>query len=357
MEEKVLFNLLSIPAISGREEKIISFLKEEMKRLKLNYEIDNLGSLWAVKKTENKNAKTVMIDAHVDEVGFNVTKIEENGFICFEAQGGIFSKSVIFQRLKVWTSNLKKGYVGTVVTPELDLTSYESLVRVQKFQIDKMFLDVGFSSKKEAQEAGIKIGNVITFATKPVINKNHLISKAIDNRLGTYIVYDLLDFVSRNTFDYNIVIGFSVQEEVGLRGSRVSTYKYNPDIGIVVDISPANDYNADINGSLGKGTILRHKDGMTVYPKVITHYLKKVIDKNNIKYQDYFSAGGTNAGIMHVTCEGKPVFPIGFLARNLHTASSVCDLRDLEETQKLIKALLKDLNNSKISDIKQLGRK
>lgn len=355
MEEKVLFNLLSLPGISGREERIISFLKEKIENLKLNYELDNLGSLWIIKKTKNEKAKTVMIDAHIDEVGFNVTKIEENGFIRFEPQGGVFSKSVIFQRLKVWNKSLTRGYTGTVVTPELDLTSYESMLMVQKFQIDKMFLDIGFSSKKEVEEANIKIGNVVTFATKPIIRHNRLISKAIDNRLGAFIVYDLLDFIAKNNFDYNIVIGFSVQEEVGLRGSRVSTYKYKPDLGIVVDISPANDYNAEIRGSLGKGTILRHKDGMTVYPKVITNYLRKVIEKNKIKYQDYFSNGGTNAGIMHISNEGTPVFPIGLLARNLHTASSVCDLRDLEETQKLIRALLKDLNNSKINGIKQLG--
>lgn len=348
MDKEVLFNILSIPGISGREEKIMSYIKDNIKKLNLDYEFDNLGSLWVKKNTTLKGAKTVMIEAHVDEVGFNVTEITKSGFIKFEPQGGIFSKSILFQRLNVWNNDLTKSYEGVVVYPELDLTSYESLLKVQKFNVEKMCLDIGAKDDKEVKEMGIKIGNVITFANKPIINNNRLISKAIDNRLGAYLVYNLLEFVAKNEFDYNIIIGFSTQEEVGLRGVRASTYKYNPDVGIVVDISPANDYNLDPSGALGKGTMLRHMDALTVYPKVVTRYLNDLIIRNNIKYQNYISSGGTNAGIMHILKEGRIVFPIGLLARNLHTSSSICDLKDLEETEKLLRALLKDLNSSKI---------
>jgi len=191
---------------------------------------------------------------------------------------------------------------------------------------------------------------MITFDTNVEFNGNRVIAKSVDNRAGVSIIIEMMKFISNKEFDFNIVIGGSTQEEVGLRGGRTSAYKFKPDLAIVVDVSPANDCPESLNnsGALGKGTMLRHKDARVIYSTSVINYLRKIMNKNKIKYQDYFSKGGTNAGSISLTRDGITTMPIGFVARSLHTGSTVFDLKDYEETIKLLELILEDLNNKKI---------
>lgn len=350
INRNILTKLLESPGLSGREVFVMKILEKQMIKFGLTIERDNLGSLWGIKKSSSKNPKTLIIDAHIDEVGFFVTNISDEGMISFENQGGIWNQSLNSQRLRVWNEKYSKSYSGAVLFPGTN--SHRGIGKAP--EIDKMLLDIGATSKKEVDEWGIKIGSSITFDTKTEINGKRVITKAADNRVGVSMVIDIIEFISKNNFDYNIIIGSSVQEEVGLRGARTSTYKFSPDMGIVIDVSPANDFSGkkEPYGVLGKGTMIRHKDAMTIYPKNIIDYLRKIIKKNKIKYQDYFSTGGTNAGVMHLWKEGMPIIPIGIVARSLHTGSSVFDLDDYEETVKLIEFILKDLNGNKIVKFK-----
>lgn len=350
MNKKLVKKLLETPGISGKEDLISEIVKSEIKKNKLEMQRDNLGGVWAIKKSEKKNAKTIMIDSHMDEVGFMVTGIKSNGMISFVNQGGIWNLTLNSQRLRVWTSNFSKSFSGVVLFPNTNTHGGTGKTP----EIKNMLLDIGASSKEEVIKWGIKEGDAITFDTNVEINGNRVISKAIDNRVGVALVLELMSFIKDKKFDFNIVIGASTQEEVGLRGTRVSTFKFKPDLGFVIDVSPSRDIPLpqEPNGILGKGTMLRHKDAATVYlPKAID-YIRNILKKNDILYQDYISLGGTNAGQMHLQNEGIVVLPFGIVARNLHTSSSVFDINDYNETLKLLESILLDLNSNKIVKLK-----
>lgn len=344
-----LKTVLDTPGISGRESKIREIVKKSIKKNGLELSFDNLGSIWGTKLSKNKNAKTIMIDAHMDEVGFMVTNIDKRGFISFESVGGVWPATLNTQRLRVWTDDYEKSFTGVVELPGANTHQGTG----GNVKIENMLLDIGAESDKEVAKWGISVGSAITFDSEVQFNGNRVISKAIDNRLGVYSVLEVMNFIKDKEFDFNIVIGCTVQEENGLIGARTSSYMIDADLAIVIDVSPATDIPAgpQPKGILGEGTMLRHKDARTIYSRKVVEYLRKILKDNKIKYQDYFSLGGTNAGNIHLSKEGIKTIPIGLVARNLHTASTVFDLRDLDETLKLLEAILNDLNSAKINKL------
>ena len=346
VNKKLLKTLLEAPGVSGNENIIRELIKKQINKYGFDLEYDNLGSIWGIKKSKKKNAKTILIDAHMDEVGFLITQIHDNGLISFEPIGGVWNKTLNVTRLKVWNKNLTKSFSGVVHFP--NNSPHQGLGKTP--DIDKMLLDIGAEDKKEVIKWGINIGQMVTFDTQAEFNGKRVISKSVDNRVGISIIIEMMNYISDKEFDFNIVIGGSAQEEVGLRGAKTSAYKFDPDLAIVVDVSPANDYPVAKNnsGSLGQGTMLRHKDARAIYSPKIIEYLRKLMIKNKIKYQDYFSQGGTNAGTISLTKSGIVTIPVGLVARSLHTGSTVFDLNDYEETLKLLELILSDLNHNKI---------
>ncbi len=263
--------------------------------------------------------------------------------------GGVWSQILNTQRLRVWTNDFSKSYVGVIEWPGTN--SHQGVGGNVK--IENMLLDIGAESDKEVEKWGINIGSVITFDSEAEFNGNRVISKSVDNRLGVYSVMEIINYIKDKTFDYNIIVGCTVQEETGLTGARTSAYMHDADLAVVIDVSPAVDFPRGEfpKGVLGEGTMLRHKDARTIYSRNIIDYLRKLIKANDIKSQDYFSQGGTNAGNIHLSKDGIKTIPIGLVARNLHTSSTVFDMRDLEATLDLLEALLEDLNSSKINKL------
>lgn len=346
LNKKKLITLCEFPAVYGKEEHIAKVIKKEITKNGLKLETDNLGSVWGVKESTNKKAKTILIDAHMDEVGFLVTKLNKNGLISFEVQGGIWKDSLNSQRLRVWSPDISKSYSGVVAFP--DANTHKGTGKTP--EIEDMFLDIGAQNDKELLKMGLKQGSMITFDTKTEFNGNRVVTKAADNRVGASMIVEIMNYIKDKEFDYNIVVGCTVREEGGLIGARTSAYKFNPDLAMVIDVSPARDIPVKQlpNGVLGEGTMLRHKDAATIYSPKIIDYLASIIKKNKLKYQDYFSLGGTNAGSIHISNEGIKVIPIGIVARNLHTGSTVFDINDYNETLKLIEFILRDISSNKI---------
>ncbi len=351
LNKSTLKTLLESPGISGREEVLTKVVVKAIKKNGLELIQDNLGSVWGVKKSTNKNAKKVLIDAHMDEVGFMVTGINKSGTLKFEKIGGIWNAPLNYQRVKVWNDSFDKSTVGVISWPN---TNSHKGIGAKAPEVEDMLIDLGFSSEKEVEKAGIKVGATVTFDSETIFNGNRVISKAIDNRLGVCAVIELMNFIKEKEFDFDIYIGSSVQEEVGLRGAKTSAHMIEPDLAIVIDVSPATDVagGSEPKGVLGKGTMIRHKDAIVVYNRNVIEYLRGLAKKNDIKTQDYISLGGTNAGIIEIVRSGVTVVPIGLVARNLHTASSVFDITDYEETLKLLESILNDLDSKKIVKFK-----
>lgn len=354
MNRRTLSKLMKLPGIPGQEDTIIYELIKKMKQVRLDIERDNLGSVWAIKKSVVKNAPTVLIDAHMDEVGFQVTGFTDDGLIKFEEQGFIQKSIMMGLRLDVWTKSFSKAYVGVVLSRKSH--SSENMEKIP--EINELLLDVGAKNKTELEEMEIELGSTITFEGDAKFQANSVIGKAVDNRAGVAIIHELLDFISKRKFNFDIIIGSSVQEEVGLRGARVTAYKYNPDLAIIIDVSPANDFykqnkKAYEMGKVGGGTLIRYKDALTVFPKSVTNYLEKVAKDNSIEHQNYFGSGGTNSGIIHIMNSGIITIPLGFVARNLHTPSQIFDITDYENTLKFAKSILLDLTVNKIKTFRQ----
>ncbi|AHK22187.1 Glutamyl aminopeptidase [Candidatus Hepatoplasma crinochetorum Av] len=336
-----LKELLLIPGISGYENKVIEFLKKEFSNLKYKYTRDNLGSIIFTKDNSNKdsNLKRIVIDAHIDEVGFLITELNENGTVVIESVGGLNLKLMQGQVFEVWDTNFENYNLAILTFPnqqekDLDLT--------------KAILDLGFRSKKDLLSNNIKIGSSVTFPSFYQENKDSILSKSIDNRLGAFIALNLAKKLNERDLNFNINFVFSVQEEVGLRGSRTAVYDLNPDLVIVVDISPSYELEGKDSpyGLLGQGTMLRHKDVYTIYKKDVVIFLRNLFNESKIKYQNYFSFGGTNAGIIQLIKDGILVIPFGLVARNIHTSLAIVDKKDLEETEKGLEILINKIDQN-----------
>ncbi len=333
--------LSQINGVSGHEENVAAYLNNAYSEMGYDVIYDNLGSIAAVKKSKKKDAKTLMILAHMDEVGFLVKDILDTGVLKMHPVGGWFSQNLLAHRVSVTTRSGKvfKGAIGA--TPPHLLTADE---RIRPFQIESMIVDIGANSKEEALEWGVNIGDMIVVDGKfENLNNNRLLAKAFDNRYGCVMGLDILDTFKDMELDFNLVVGASVQEEVGLRGAQTLTNMINPDEAIILDCSPANDaVSKDAMGKLGEGVLIRVMDGSMIASKDFLYELVDVCTVNDIKHQYYYSPGGTDAGIVHKTHSGVRTLTCCIVARNIHTSSSILDTNDyLAAKEALVKLLEK----------------
>ena len=230
--------------IPGDEAEVSRIMKQHLEPLADELIYDNLGSIFALKRSKNPHAKTLMIAGHMDEVGFLVNAINAQGCLSLNPVGGWWNQTLLGQRVLVKTKSGKKikGTIGSI-PPHL-LTDKE---RNAPMDIKNMLVDIGQSSKAEVLALGIGVGSpvVLEGAFEVLENGKRLLSKAWDNRYGCIMGIELLEALKDTELDVNLVVGATVQEEVGLRGAQTATYKVKPDAAIVFDCSPANDASGD----------------------------------------------------------------------------------------------------------------
>lgn len=335
LNKKRLKEILEVAGISGRESNVSNYLEKVFVENGFEVDYDNLGSIIATKKSNEKDAKKLLFDAHMDEVGFMITDITKNGLLKFESHGYINNASLLNQRVRIY-NNEGEYYVGVITYPINPLAP-----SAKAPEIEKMYIDLGASSKAEIEKSfKLKIGNIIVFDSETIFNGNRVITKAADDRVGISLLLDIAEYTKDKELPYDLVLVGSVQEEVGIRGARTATYKVNPDLVFTIDTSPSNDFPASKSeGDLGKGTFLRHKDALHISSLETITFLEKILKTNKITYQDYFSHGGTNAYAYSLIAAGTPVIQLGLLVRNIHSGSVIFDLNDYQETQKLIEKI------------------
>ncbi|MFA5720282.1 MAG: hypothetical protein WC939_04410, partial [Acholeplasmataceae bacterium] len=223
--------------ISAYEHNIKKIFEREIKKYP-SYEIiqDNLGSIFAYKKSSHKDAKTVMIAAHMDEVGLMISDIRDNGLIKVIPIGGLDPQVYLSQLVYIETNNKHiPGIIGAI-PPHIS--------KDQKVTFDVLSIDTGMN-KTQLLEAGVMIGQMVLPKTPFMYNHNQtrVIAKAVDNRWGCGMALELIKDLATKEFPFHLAIGATVQEEVGLRGASTATYKINPDMFIALDASPLNDLN------------------------------------------------------------------------------------------------------------------
>ena len=312
---------------------------------------DGLGGIFGIKKG-NSQDPVVMVAGHMDEVGFMVTSITDNGMIRFQTLGGWWSQVLLAQRVQIMTDNGPiTGVIGSIPP---HLLGEEQ--RRKPMDIKNMLIDIGADNKENAQEIGIKPGQQIVpiCPFTPMANEKKILAKAWDNRYGCGLSIELLKELQGVELPNTLYSGATVQEEVGLRGAQTAANMINPDIFYALDASPANDMSGDKNefGQLGKGALLRILDRSMVTHRGIREFILDTAESNNIPYQYFVSQGGTDAGRVHISNEGVPSAVVGICSRYIHTHASMIHVDDYAAAKELIVKLVKQSDRSTIETIK-----
>lgn len=343
--------------ISGQENDVRAYLAKQYAVLCDEVIYDNLGSIFGVKKSINKNAKTIMLAGHMDEIGFVVRDINATGCLSLTPIGGWWNQTLLGQRVLVKNRDGKtfKGVIGSIPP---HLLSVED--RAKPMEIKQMLVDIGATNKEEVLRWGILPGDGILVEGSFVAfeSGNRLLAKAWDNRYGCIMGLEVLEALQGVSLDVNLVIGATVQEEVGLRGATTAGYLVKPDVAIVFDCSPANDATGQKEefGQLGKGPLVRFIDANYLpHRGFLNHYID-LLEREQIPYQYYQSMGGTDAGALHKQFAGILTLTMCICARNIHTNSSIIDSNDFINARRAALAMIHSLTPEKITSLLESNR-
>lgn len=353
MNEKTLAlmeELTQLIGIAGDERAVSQCLKAHFQPYCDEIIYDNLGSIFAVKRCGKENAPRVMVCGHMDEVGFMITGIQKNGLLKFICIGGIDGQSMHSQRVRIKASTGKE-YSGVMVAHEDDIKACDP---------KKMFIDLGVTSEEEAKKLGIKAGDsaVIDGVFTPLANGKRILSKAWDDRYGCIMAVELLEELQGVSLEYDLYIGATVQEEVGMRGGTTATGLIHPDMGIVMDCSFANDIKGNDNevGQLGKGILIRYYDKGMMPNRALLDHLVEICDNHKIAHQYFYNMGNTDAAWVHKLFSGCPTLSACICGRNVHTGNSIIDMDDYSSAKQATLTILKDLTVEKIEAFKAENR-
>jgi putative aminopeptidase FrvX len=354
MEEqtlKLFQTLTELPGAPGNEHLVRNFMREQLSLYSDEIVQDKLGSIFGIKKG-TENGPTIMVAGHMDEVGFMVTQITDNGMLRFQPLGGWWSQVLLAQRVQIMTDNGPIiGVIGSIPPHLLDESK-----KNKPMEISNMLIDIGADDKDDAQKIGIKPGQPILpiCPFTPMANKKKIMAKAWDNRYGCGLAIELLKEVKDETLPNTLYAGATVQEEVGLRGSQTAANMIKPDIFFALDASPANDMTGEKSefGQLGKGTLLRILDRTMVTHRGMKEFVLDTAEKYKIPYQYFVSPGGTDAGKVHLSNEGVPSAVIGICSRYIHTHASIIHVDDYAAAKELVVNLVKACNQTTVDTIR-----
>jgi endoglucanase len=336
----LLRDLTEKVGVSGNEEQIREYIKDKIKDYCDDIKIDVMGNLIAYKKSNKRNSKNVIISAHMDEVGFMVTKITDKGFLKFKSVGGIDDRILLSKKVVIGNEKIK----GVIGLKAIHLQNEEE--RKKPVKISDMYIDIGASSKEEAKKK-INLGDYGTFLSNYVEFGDRLVkAKALDDRVGCSIIIELL----KNTYPCNIYACFTVQEEVGLRGAMTAAYGIDADLALILECTTSCDV-PDVGEhesvtTIGEGPAISIIDRATYSDKRLNNYIKEQAENKRISYQYKRGIfGGNDAGKIHLSKTGIPSCSISVPCRYIHSPISVMSIKDYDNTFKLAQAFLENIEN------------
>ena len=327
--KKLLQTLTETFGPSGYEDEVRKVVRREVESLADEIRVDTLGNL-IIRKRPTKaaqDARKIMIAAHMDEIGVIASHVDENGFIRFAPIGGVFRRYVLGGRVRFL--NGTPGIIG-----------YDRLDNVNELPtLDKVYIDVGATSPRDCP---VKVGDVAAFDRQFSDLGDRLAAKSMDNRVGVLVAIETLRALKSTSFDVYFV--FTTQEEVGVRGATTSAYGVDPDLGIALDVTPSGDTpNAlRMEMALGKGPCIKIQDVGMIADSRVVQWMVRTAEKNKIPYQrEVLLIGGTDARAIQLTRAGVPAGCISVPVRYVHSPSEMVDYSDVQNTVKLLSALLR----------------
>lgn len=327
--------LTALPGPSGREDAVRAYILSKAAALADEVRTDRLGNVVAVKRGRDKNPAKVMACAHMDEVGFILTKIEESGLIRFDTTGGIDGRILLSQRVRVG----ERAVPGVIGSMPVHLLKAEDMKKVVK--TEEMFIDIGAGNRAEAQKL-VSVGDWAVFDSPWVEFGDGLVkAKALDDRAGCSLLLEALE----GRYDATLVAVFSVMEEIGGMGAKTAAYALKPDAAVVLEGTTCADMH-DVPDHLrvtrvGWGPAVTIMDNSAISNGRLREYLLGTARASGIPWQHRAgSFGGTDAGRIAPENGGVPVVNISVPCRYIHSPVSVMSLKDYGNALKLLQAFL-----------------
>lgn len=338
----LLKEICEIAGAPGFEKRVRDLVVDLVTSLADEVKIDNLGNVIAIKKGKrNPENKRVMVAAHLDEIGFIVTHIDDNGFLRFHTLGGFDPKTLTAQRVIV---HGKKDLIGVMGSKPIHVMSTEERNKLPK--TTDFFIDLGMP--KSEVEKYISIGDPVTRDRELIEMGDCVNCKSIDNRVAVFILIETLKKLENPAYD--VYATFTVQEEVGLRGANVAAHGINPDFGIALDTTIAFDVPGaqahEKVTELGKGTAIKIMDAMTICDYRMVEFMKQTAAKEKITWQpEILTAGGTDtAGVQRMGKQGAIAGAISIPTRHLHQVIEMAHKQDIADSIALLKACLEQVD-------------
>jgi tetrahedral aminopeptidase len=328
--KSLIKNLVETSGPSGYESQVRELIQKNVEPLVDHMKVDNLGNLIVQINSDHENASKLMLSAHMDEIGVIATHIDKNGFVRFTNIGGVRPEACPGGHVRFLNGTI--GVIGTEKNTDLK----------EKLSFENMFIDVGVTQKDECP---VSIGDVAAFERTFIDMGKRLVSKAMDDRIGIAVLIRTIQTIREQNIKpaQQTFFVFSTQEEVGLRGATTAAYGINPDLGIAIDVTATGDTprGGNLEIGLGKGPAIKVRDGgMLADPRVIK-WMVNSAESEAIPYQlEVLERGTTDARAMQLARSGVPVGCLSIPCRYIHAPSEMIDYNDVEQTIRLLVALL-----------------
>ncbi len=331
----LLKKLCTLHGISGREEQVRDFIREECASYASSITEDTLGNLLVFVKGKKRRKNPLMLAAHMDEVGIYIRGANDDGSLSFAFAGGVDRRVVIGKRILIG----KREIPGIIGLRAVHLTTKEERKKTPK--LSELSIDIGCESRAKAEKL-VSPGEYAVFDSPPVtFGKSRLKSRAIDDRFGCAVLLSLM----REKLMYDTWFVFTVQEEVGCRGANTATYSVAPHTALVIESTTAADIPSSEGAArvceLGRGAVIGCMDKSTIYDKRLFSLLRDIANKNEIPWQVKTRiAGGTDAGSIHISRDGVHTASLSLPTRYIHSPSCVADTRDMESVLNLAREFI-----------------
>ncbi len=313
------------PAISETAGRLLAKYMDEVR-------VDVLGNTVGVKRCGRENAKKLLLDAHVDEIGFIITGYEE-GFLKFSAIGGIDLRTLPASEVKILTEPPVYGVIDTMPPHVLKAGEMDSAI-----DINDLFIDVGMTAEEAAEK--IPLGTAAVYNSQiRKIGGRRLCGKALDDRSCFAVILRALEIMGDSPLDADLYVMASAQEEVGVRGAAAGAFAIAPDYAIVLDVG-----HAEVPGAPKEKTVKMGGGGaIGIGPNMnrkFTDYIRKTAEENGIPYQLEVIAGmsGTNARAIQTARDGAATALISLPLKYMHTPVEIVDTDDCENCARLLSA-------------------
>ncbi len=327
--EALLEKLTKTFGPAGSEETIRAVILEETRPFADDVMTDSLGNL--VISRGKMDQETVLVAAHMDEIGIMVTYIEEKGFLRFTNVGGVRIETLLGSRFV-----FRNGTTGVI--------NLEKQKEKKDPGFSAYYLDIGARDADEAKKQ-VQIGDTACYETSFGLRGRRVMAKALDNRAGCAVLIEALKALPRS-LPLGVHFAFTVQEELGLRGATPLAYRLKPAYGLAVDVTrvgdtPEPEYKMSV--SLGQGPAVKVKDSSVICHPAVVEKLKSTAEKQGIPYQiEVLERGGTDAGAIHLSREGVPSGVLSVPCRYIHSPGEMVDLDDMENAVSLLQSLLQE---------------